>query len=66
MKTAMEEHLEWLKVRIVITDEMEKLLLEKEKQQIVNAYDTAAFNAFSNSAKPFPMGEQHYNQIFNK
>lgn len=38
MKTPMQEHLEWLKARMVVTDEMEKELLEKEKKAITDAY----------------------------
>lgn len=36
MKTAMKNHLEWLKVRIVVTPEMEEALLHEEKQQIID------------------------------
>jgi len=38
MGTAMQRHLEWLKTRIVVTEEMEHNLLEFEKQQIMDAY----------------------------
>ena len=31
MKTAMQQHLEWLKARMVVTPQMEKELLEMEK-----------------------------------
>ena len=38
MKTAMQQHLEWLKARIVVTPQMEKELLEMEKEQIIYAF----------------------------
>lgn len=39
MKTAMQQHLEWLKARITVTPLMEDILLHEEKLQILNAYD---------------------------
>lgn len=39
MKTAMQKHLEWLKNRMVVTPQMEDILLHEEKLQILNAYD---------------------------
>jgi hypothetical protein len=38
MKTAMQEHIEWLKSRMEVTDQIEKELLKKEKEQIIDAY----------------------------
>jgi hypothetical protein len=38
MKTAMQEHIEWLKSRMEVTDQLEKELLKKEKEQIIDAY----------------------------
>jgi len=35
--TPMMEHLEWLKARMVVTKQMEKELLEKERQMVVDA-----------------------------
>jgi hypothetical protein len=39
MKTAMQQHLEWLKARIDVTPQMEQILLEQEEQHIVEAYN---------------------------
>ena len=38
MKTPMQEHLEWLKPRMVVTEQMEKELLEKERQMVIEAF----------------------------
>ena len=59
MKTAMQQHLEWLKARMVVTPQMEKELLEMEKEQIIKArqdiYVTGNLSA-----------EQYYNQTFKQ
>ena len=59
MKTAMQQHLEWLKSRIVVTEQMEQELLEQEKEQIIKArtdiYTTGNLSA-----------EQYYNQTFKQ
>ena len=34
----MQEHIEWLKSRMEVTDQIEKELLKKEKEQIIDAY----------------------------
>ncbi len=34
----MQEHIEWLKSRMEVTDQLEKELLKKEKEQIIDAY----------------------------
>jgi hypothetical protein len=34
MKTAMQKHLEWLKARMTVTLEMERTLLDEEKEQL--------------------------------
>ena len=39
MKTAMQQHLEWLKARMVVTEQMEQELLDHEEQHIVEAYN---------------------------
>ncbi len=57
----MQKHLEWLKARIVVTEQMEKELLEEEKQQIMDAFDEGKYLS---SGKNFN-GETYYN-IFNK
>lgn len=36
MKTAMQKHLEWLKGRITVTPEMERTLLDEEKEQLIS------------------------------
>jgi len=38
MKTAMQQHLEWLKARMVVTEQMEQELLELEKEQLCKIY----------------------------
>lgn len=57
MQTVMKKHLEWLKNRIIVTPQMEKELLEMEKQQIIKAiqdrYVTGNLSA-----------EQYYNNTF--
>jgi hypothetical protein len=59
MKTAMQQHLEWLKARMVVTEQMEQELLEQEKEQIIKArtdiYTTGNLSA-----------EQYYNQTFKQ
>ena len=44
MRTAMQYHIEWLKARMVVSRQMEKELLKKEKQQIIDAYITSMRN----------------------
>lgn len=63
-KTAMQKHLEWLKGRMVITPQMESQLLEEEKQQIIDAYETAMETDIYN--EPLKVGKEYYNQTFNK
>ena len=59
MKTAMQQHLQWLKARMVVTEQMEQELLEQEKEQIIKArtdiYTTGNLSA-----------EQYYNQTFKQ
>jgi len=38
MKTAMQQHLEWLKARMVVTEQMEQELLDQEMSQLLDAY----------------------------
>jgi hypothetical protein len=72
MKTTMQELIEWLDIAIEelkgndSTDFAEGLVaarvkaskaLEKEKEQIIKAY---------NSAIPFKFGEEYYNQTYNQ
>jgi hypothetical protein len=58
MKTAMERHLEWLKVRMTVTPQMEKELIEEEKQHIIEAYNVGLFEQ-GNSV-------DYYNKTFKK
>lgn len=60
MKTPIQELFE--KYGHLLPD-VEKEYLEKEKQQIINAYDTAVFNTFSNSSKPFQIGKEYYRKF---
>lgn len=60
MKTPIQELFE--KYGHLLPD-VEKEYLEKEKQQIINAYDTAVFNAFSNSYKHFQIGKEYYRKF---
>jgi len=38
MKTAMQQHLEWLKARMTVTPQMEQELLDQEKMQLCKMY----------------------------
>jgi hypothetical protein len=66
-KTAMQQHLEWLKARIVVTEQMEQELLELEKEQIVNAYWQGtkdwSIDYFSTSTLN-KVSEKYYNETF--
>lgn len=58
MKTAMQQHLEWLKARITVTPQMEDILLHEEKLQILNAYDAGLMEQGHSV--------DYYNQTFKK
>ncbi len=58
MKTAMQQHLEWLKARMVVTPQMEQELLDREMSQLMNAYDTGLMEQ-SHSA-------DYYNRTFKR
>ena len=60
MKTVMENHLEWLKVRIVVTPEMEEMLLHEEKQQIIDVLMQVDCDLKRSSA------EKYFNEIFER
>ena len=77
MKTAMQEHIEWLKATIEIAEEQAPILisslklclgdatqkLELEKQQIMKAvYDSMGTNIDSNMGR----AEQYYNENYKK
>jgi hypothetical protein len=40
MQTVMKKHLEWLKCRVAISKEFEDLLLEQEKEQMRECWNT--------------------------
>jgi hypothetical protein len=60
MKTVMENHLEWLKVRIVVTPEMEEMLLHEEKQQIIDVLMQVDCDLKRSSAV------KYFNEIFER
>jgi hypothetical protein len=62
--TAMQKHLEWLKGRMVVSPQMESQLLEEEKQQIIDAYETAMETDIYN--EPLKVGKQYYNETFKQ
>ena len=59
MKTPMQEHLEWLKARLTITEQMEKELLLKEKKAITDAYMADSRLITEQKA------EKYYNKTYN-
>ena len=76
MKTAMQEHFEWLQenqlyfgIPIEAIDNAEDFL-EKEKEQIVNAYDKGYKACDLDEAleinKTMFSGERYYNQTYNQ
>ena len=54
----MQQHLEWLKARMVVTPLMEDILLHDEKIQIISAYDEGLMEQ-GNSV-------DYYNKTFKK
>ena len=60
MKTAMQQHLEWLKARMTITPLMEKELLDQEMSQLIDAFIAGDVSKFNETA------EKYYNQIFKQ
>jgi hypothetical protein len=75
MKTAMQEHFEWLQenqlyfgIPIEAIDNAEDLL-EKEKEQIINAHGTKFNVDFTDTGDYIEAkitGEQYYNQTYNQ
>jgi hypothetical protein len=63
-QTAMQKHLEWLKGRMVVSPQMESQLLEEEKQQIIDAYETAMETDIYN--EPLKVGKQYYNETYKQ
>jgi len=64
MRTTMQDHIEWLKARMVVSKQMEKSLLEKEKQQIIDAYITSMRN--ERDLLTIMSAEDYYNETYNK
>jgi len=74
MKTAMQEHFEWLQenqlyfgIPIEAIDNAEDLL-EKEKEQIIDAYEDGRQNGIDSiiNINSYIMGEFYYNQTYNQ
>lgn len=57
IETAMTRHIEWLKGRMVVTAQMEDILLHEEKLQILNAYDAGLMEQGHSM--------DYYNQTYN-
>ena len=74
MKTAMQEWIEWLKAyEYELHLELQikaKQMLEKEKEQIVTAFEDGYKSCDIDEAfeinRKLASGEQYYNQTFNK
>jgi hypothetical protein len=64
MRTTMQDHIEWLKARMVVSKQMEKSLLEKEKQQIIDAYITSMRN--ERDLLTIKSAEDYYNETYNQ
>lgn len=64
MRTTMQNHIEWLKARMVVSKQMEKLLLEKEKQQIIDAYITSMRN--ERNLLTIKSAEDYYKETYNQ
>ena len=60
----MQNHIEWLKARMVVSKQMEKLLLEKEKQQIIDAYITSMRN--ERNLLTIKSAEDYYKETYNQ
>ena len=66
MKTAMQQHLEWLKARMTVTPQMEKELLDQEKQQIIDCHieGQKSMNYGMNSFKH--LAKSYYKETFKQ
>jgi hypothetical protein len=67
METTMKNHLEWLKGRMVVTEQMEEELLEQEKRQIIDSYSQGLNDWITTdmSIKTInKVSEQYYNETF--
>jgi len=60
----MQDHIEWLKARMVVSKQMEKSLLEKEKQQIIDAYITSMRN--ERNLLTIKSAEDYYKETYNQ
>jgi hypothetical protein len=61
-QTAMQKHIEWLKIRISISKQLEESLLNDEKKQIIEAYEQAIETDVY--TQPLKTGEIYYNETF--
>ena len=64
MRTTMQDHIEWLKARMVVSKQMEKSLLEKEKQQIIDAYITSMRN--ERDLLTIMSAQDYYKETYNQ
>jgi hypothetical protein len=64
MKTVMQQHLEWLKRRMIITTKMEKKLLKMEMEQITDAYISSMKN--ERNLLNIKSAENYYNETYNQ
>ncbi|MFY8248112.1 MAG: hypothetical protein ACOVJ5_00230 [Gloeomargaritales cyanobacterium] len=64
MRTTMQNHIEWLKDRMVVSKQMEKSLLDKEKQQIIDAYITSMRN--ERDLLTIMSAEDYYKETYNQ
>ena len=64
MRTAMQDHIEWLKDRMVVSKQMEKELLKNEKQQIIDAYITSMRN--ERDLLTIKSAEDYYKETYNQ
>lgn len=60
MKTAMQQHLEWLKGRMYISPQMEKALIDQEMSQLLDAWEDG-HDSFSSRN-----GKLYYNETFKR
>lgn len=67
MKTAMQELYDWVEKRdFYISKEWLKVLLEKEKQQIIEAQSYAICNADMTNNKGYFDCEKYYNETYKQ
>ncbi len=66
MKTAMQELMEWLDDSIPVT--IKEQYLQKEKEQIIDDFETGKENAQYSITNPnkYIIGEFYYNQKYNQ